>query len=335
MSPKEPIVIKELRPKTLLLGVYSPTNQFQNKDAYFEEFISLVKTLGLGYDLTFFMKVRILDHSHFLTKGKMEEVRKICRENEIEEVICSEALSSLQERNFSDALECTISDRERLILEIFKKSAHTAEGKVQVEIAELEFLKTRTSGQGKHLAQQAGYIGTRGPGETLKESLTRYYATRIRQAKKRLENLERSKNIQRKRRLESHVPFITLIGYTNSGKSSILNRLTKADVLVEDKLFATLDTTTKKLFLTPEKTVLLSDTVGFISDLPHHLINAFKSTLDELQYSDLLLLVVDVANEIWQDQVKVAHKILEELNVKKPIAYVFNKIDKIENIEEI
>ena len=132
MTPKEPIILKDLRPKTLLLGVYSPSNQFQNKEAYFEEFVSLVKTLGLGYDLTLFIKVRNLDHAHFLTKGKMEEVRKVCRENEIEEVICSETLSSLQERNFSDALECIVSDRERLILEIFKKAAHTAEGKLAI-----------------------------------------------------------------------------------------------------------------------------------------------------------------------------------------------------------
>jgi GTPase len=335
MSPKEPIILKELRPKTLLLGVYSPKNQFRDKEAYFEEFLNLVKTLDLGYDFTLMMKVRSTDPFYFLTKGKRGEIEKFCKENQIEEVICSEILSPLQERNFSDALECSVIDRERLILEIFKKSAHTAEGKTQVAIAELEYLKTRITGKGTELSQQAGHIGTRGPGETLKESLGRYYSTNISQAKKRLKNLEKSKTVQRKRRLESKIPFITLIGYTNSGKSSLLNQLTKANVLAEDKLFATLDTTTKSLYLSPQKTILISDTVGFISDLPHHLIEAFKSTLDELQFSNLLLHVVDINNPIWPDQIKVVEKTLKELNVKKPTVFVFNKIDKVKNLKEI
>jgi GTP-binding protein HflX len=222
-----------------------------------------------------------------------------------------------------------------LILEIFKKAAHTAEGKTQVEIAELEYLKTRMTGRGVELAQQPGFIGTRGPGETIKETLKRFYATKRKQAQKRLQNLEEAKQVQRKQRLKSKIPIISLIGYTNSGKSSLLNRLTKANVLEEDKLFATLDTTTRSLYLDHNKKVLISDTVGFISELPHHLIDAFKSTLDELRYSNLLLLVVDISNKIWKRQIEIALETLKELEVTKPIIFIFNKTDKVKNLEDI
>ncbi len=332
---KEPILLEDLRPKTLLLGIYTPQNKLRDKEAYFEEFISLVKTLGLGYDATLFINLRIIDPSHFLTKGKREEVAKYCEENKIEQVVCSEALTPLQEKNLNNSLNCEVFDRERLILEIFKKSAHTAEGKTQVEIAELEYLKTRMTGRGVELAQQPGFIGTRGPGETLKESLKRFYATKRKQAQKRLQNLEKSKQVQRKQRLKSKIPIISLIGYTNSGKSSLLNRLTKANVLEEDKLFATLDTTTKSLYLDHNKKVLISDTVGFISELPHHLIDAFKSTLDELRYSSLLLLVVDISNKIWKQQIEITLETLKELEVAKPIIFIFNKTDKVKNLKDL
>jgi len=329
MTPRHPVSTTAIRPKILLLGVHAPHNKVKDINDYFEEFISLVTTADIKYDDTHFIKLRHVDKAHFLSKGKLHDLIALCTELQIEEVICSETLSSLQERNLENLLGCKVYDREKLILEIFHNAAHTAEGKIQVEMAELEYLKTRLSGKGIEMAQQAGHIGTRGPGETEKEVIKRHLAEKLRQARKRLETLQRSRDVQRKRRLESGIPLICLIGYTNAGKSSVLNVLTKSELLAEDKLFATLDTTTRELFIEHTKVGLLSDTVGFISQLPHHLIEAFKSTLDELQYAGLLLHVVDISNHAWKDQIRVVHETLDELNIRKPMLYVFNKIDKL------
>jgi GTPase len=319
--------------KTLLVGVYTPFNPIDDPQYYYDEFLSLVHTLELPYDETYFMKVRSVDNNLFLTKGKLEELKKVCTDRAIELVAFSEPLSTLQERNLERALGCAIFDREKLILEIFKKSAHSAAGKIQVEMAEIEYLKTRMIGHGRELSQQAGIIGTRGPGETAKEEMRRQFADKLRQAKKRLETLERSREIQRQRRINSNIPFICIIGYTNAGKSSLLNRIAKGGVLAENKLFATLDTTTRELFIDGTKKALISDTVGFISQLPHNLIAAFKSTLDELHYAKVLLHVVDISNPAWQNQIAVVQNTLEELEVSQPVIYVFNKIDLLSDIE--
>lgn len=314
-------------PKTLLVGVYTPTNHLTTKEYYFDEFLSLVKTLGLPYDETYFMKVRMVDNNMFFTKGKLEELKAICDQQEIELMVFSEPLAPLQERNLEDALDLAIMDREQLILDIFKKAAISSEGKIQVEMAAIEFLKTRIIGKGRELAQQAGFIGVRGPGETIKEEIKRHFAEKLRQAHKRLDTLERARSVQRQKRLESNIAMFCIIGYTNAGKSSLLNRLTKSDILAENKLFATLDTTTRELFLDGKKKALISDTVGFISNLPHSLIKAFKSTLDELLFADLLIQVIDSANPAWPGQVDVVRETLEQLHVQKPMVYVFNKID--------
>ncbi|MCF7800237.1 GTPase HflX [Candidatus Babeliales bacterium] len=338
MATKQAMPTSQMRPKILLVGVQAPINKEKDINAYYEEFLSLVKTLGLEYDETIFLKLRSIDKSNFLTKGKLKEISDFCHEKKIDEVIFSQSLTPLQERNLEEILECTVWDREKLILEIFQNAAHTAEGKIQVEMAQLEYQKTRLAGKGIELAQQEGMIGVRGgPGETAKEVLKRYLADKYKQAKKRLETLHKSREIQRKQRLQSKLPLICLVGYTNSGKSSLLNALTKSDVLVEDKLFATLDTTTRELFIDGKKTALISDTVGFISQLPHQLIEAFKSTLDELNYASLLLHVVDISNPNWQDQISVVNKTLKELNLNKNILYVFNKIDKLdkENLKNL
>lgn len=339
MSSKHPFVTKDIHPRTLLVGVYTPFNKISSPEWYFEEFLSLVKTAGLMYDDTYFMKVRELDNNKFFTKGKLEELKKICGDQQYEQIIFSEILSPLQERNLEDLLDCPIFDRNQLILHIFKNAATSSEGKVQVEMAEIEFLKTRIIGRGKEFAQQAGYIGTRGPGETVKEHLTRTFEEKMRQARKRLDTLARSREIQRKSRLASNIPLVCIIGYTNSGKSSLLNILTKSDILAEDKLFATLDTTTRELYIDSKKACLISDTVGFISQLPHHLVAAFKSTLDELQYAKILLHVVDMSNPAWKSQLLVVTDMLKELEVTAPILFVFNKSDKLdaqelENIQQ-
>ena len=335
MSKKKPISLKDIHPTTLILCVYTSDNKIHDIHAYYEEFLRLIETLGIEYDQTLLWKLRTVDTSHFLTKGKMQELLDFCDTHEIEEIILSKELSPVQERSLSDALGCKIFDRTKLILEIFQDSAHTAEGKTQINIAQLQYLKTRVRGIGKDFAQQAGYKGTRGPGETESESLRRYYETKIRQAKKRLATLEKSKKIQRKKRLESNLPLVALIGYTNSGKSSILNKITKSNILAEDKLFSTLDTTTRSLYLGEKKRVLISDTVGFISELPHNLIEAFKSTLDELKYADLVLHVVDIDNPMWRDHIEIAEDILDELEVDADLLYVFNKKDKVKNIKKL
>ncbi|MCK4264881.1 GTPase HflX [Candidatus Babeliales bacterium] len=322
-------------PATLILCTYTPDNKIHDIHAYFEEFLNLIKTAEVEYDEVLLWKPRAIDTSHFLTKGKLQELKEICEKNEIKQVICSKELTPLQERNLHNALDCSIVDRSALILEIFHKAAHSSEGKIQVEIAELEYLKTRLSGRGKELAQQAGFIGGKGPGETEKESLRRYYETKIKQSKKKLISLEKSRQTQRKKRLESNIPLVALVGYTNAGKSSVLNALTKSDILAEDKLFSTLDTTTRSLYLDTSKKILLSDTVGFISELPHHLIEAFKSTLDELKYANLILHVVDISNPMWKDHIEIAKEILNELGVKGDVLFVFNKSDLAKNIDDL
>lgn len=326
---KKLISIKEIHPKTLLLGIYAPYNNIREIQAYYDEFLSLVETLEIQYDETLFLKTRKVDKANFLTKGKLEEVLEVCEKNEIEEIIISEILSPLQERNLEEILNCKVWDREKLILEIFRKSAHSADGKIQVEMAEIEFLKTRLAGKGIELAQQVGIIGVKGPGETSKEVIKRHLADKYRQAKKKLDTLQRSREVQRKKRFLSKIPLICIIGYTNAGKSSLINKLTKSDVLVESKLFATLDTTTRELFIDGQKKALISDTVGFISQLPHHLIEAFKSTLDELKYANLLIHVIDLSNPTWKDQINVVEETLKDIGIKQKELFVFNKIDKI------
>jgi len=331
---KKPTPTNEKERNVLLLGIDAPYNRELAKQDYFDEFLSLVKTLGLEYDEAIFIKLRSIDKPNFLTKGKLLDLHKICQEKEIDEVVFSEILSPLQERNLETFLGCKVYDRERLIIEIFRNAAHSAEGKIQVEMAELGYLKARLSGKGVELAQQAGYIGTRGPGETEKEVIKRHLTEKFRQAKKRLQTLARSREVQRKRRVASNLPMICLVGYTNAGKSSIINLLTKSQVLAEDKLFATLDITTRELFVDHKKIGLISDTVGFISQLPHHLIEAFQSTLDELKYADLLLHVVDLSNRSWPGQIEVVLDTLLKLGLEnKKMLYLFNKTDKLSEQE--
>ncbi len=320
---------RNLHPKTLLLGIFAPGNRMGSKEYYFEEFLNLVKTADIPYDDQMFTKVRNTDNNMYFTKGKLEEIFQKCTDMKVDILVISEPLSSLQERNLENVLNCTIIDREQLILTIFKRSAHTSEGKIQVEKAEIEFMKTRIIGRGRDLAQQAGIIGTRGPGETEKEEIKRVFADKLRQAQKKIDTLARSRDVQRKQRLASNVPLICIIGYTNAGKSSLLNRIAKGLVLAEDKLFATLDTTTRELFIDGKKKALISDTVGFISQLPHHLIDAFRSTLDELKYADLLLHVIDASCPAWENQIVVVQETLKDLGVDKPMLSVFNKIDKL------
>jgi len=323
-------------PKTLIICVHAPYNSTRDITAYFQEFRNLVKTSRNTYDEEITIKLRSFDPAYFLTKGKMQEIKVLCEQQDIKEIIFSDALSAQQERNLAKFLDCTIIDRTKLILEIFEKAAQSAEGKLQVGIALLNHKRSRLAGKGIHLAQQRGGIGMRaGPGEKAKVREARIIDQLILKHKRELKRLERVRTTQRKRRLESQLPHVALIGYTNAGKSTILNTLTNSDVLAQDKLFATLDTTTRTFFINGQKKGLISDTVGFIQQLPHHLIEAFKSTLSELQFADLLLHVIDLSDVNWKDHLEIVHTIIKELDIDKPALYVFNKIDSIDDIEAI
>jgi len=329
------IYYTDTHPKTLLLGIDAPYNKSSDMQSYFSEFLHLVESNEIAYDETLFIKLRDIDAGYFLTKGKLEEVRAFCEAHEIEEVVISEQLSSLQERNLSTLFNCKVFDRTQLILEIFEKSAHTAEGKLQVSIAMLQHKKSRVAGLGLHMSQQSGHIGGKGPGETAKEKALRNAEEQILKLKSNLKQLQKARETQRKRRLESGVAHFCLIGYTNTGKSTILNQLTNAQVLAENKLFATLDTTTRELFINGKKKGVISDTVGFIQQLPTKLIEAFKSTLSELQYADVLIHVVDAADKNWEDHIKVVNAILHDLKVHKEMIYVFNKIDALDEKDTV
>lgn len=325
----------ESEEKVLLVCVIAPYNKTTQPLSYFEEFKSLARTNGISDEHTFFLKLRAIDSAYFIGKGKLEDIRKICEEQGIQKIIISETLTAQQERNLEDLFDLSILDRTGLILEIFEKAAVSAEGKTQVAMAAFSHRKSRLAGKGIYLAQQEGSVGLRsGPGETAKERETRYIDNAILKMKRDLDKIHKVRETQRKQRLVNKVAQFCLIGYTNAGKSTILNTLTKSSVLAEDKLFATLDTTTRELFINAKKKGVLSDTVGFIQNLPHKLIEAFKSTLSELQYADLLIHVIDASNPDFKTHIDVTLETLRELHVDKPMVYVFNKIDLVENKDE-
>lgn len=334
--PRTPYFETNYTPKTLLVGVHAPYNRTPLIDSYYEEFLNLVKTDGIPYEKAIYVKLRDIDSAYFFTKGKLSEIKELCDELEIEQVVISEQLTPQQARNLEDILDAEVLDRTDLILEIFEKAAVSAEGKTQVAIARLQHQKSRLAGKGIHLEQQAGITGLRGgPGEKAKEREKRVIDQQILKMKRDLAQLHITRATQRKQRLENKVTQLCLIGYTNAGKSTILNALTKSDVLAQDKLFATLDTTTRALFINGTQKGVISDTVGFIQNLPHRLIEAFKSTLSELQYADLLVQVVDISDPNWESHIAVVQEILNELNVHKEMLYVFNKADKAESIETV
>lgn len=261
--------------------------------------------------------------------GKLEELKDLCQNNGIELVVFDTELSPAQIRNIEDVLEdVDVIDRSMLILDIFALHATSAEGKLQVELAQLRYTAPRLIGKGKQLSRQEGRIGTRGPGESKLETDRRHLARRAAALEEALRDIERTRATMRAARERSGLKKVAIVGYTNAGKSTLLNRLTDAGVLAENKLFATLDSTTRKLTLPEDTEVLISDTVGFIRKLPHHLIKAFKSTLDELQYADILVVLADASDEECGEQLKVTTDLIAQLGAgDKPILYVFNKSD--------
>jgi len=271
----------------------------------------------------------------YIGKGKIAEVAQMIGETGADGIICDDELTPAQMANLSDALEAKVMDRTLLILDIFAGRASTSEGKIQVELAQLKYRATRLTGQGTALSRLGGGIGTRGPGEKKLEIDRRLIKRRIAQLGQELEDIIRHREVVRSQRSRKAVPVAAIVGYTNAGKSTLLNYLTDAGVTEEDQLFATLDPTTRQKTLESGQKVLLTDTVGFIHKLPHHLINAFRSTLEEAKYADMIIHVVDASSPQMEQQMAVVYETLEGLGVKdKPVITAFNKTDKLEMMPE-
>ena len=262
-------------------------------------------------------------------KGKVEEVAALCKSNDVSLVVFDFELTPAQIRNLeNDIGDVTVIDRSMLILDIFALHAVSGEGKLQVELAQLKYSAPRLTGKGIELSRQGGGIGSRGPGESKLETDRRHLHEKIVSLEKKLAELEHNRAVMRAQRDRSGLTKVALVGYTNAGKSTLLNKMTGADVLAEDKLFATLDPTTRKMELETGESILLTDTVGFIRKLPHHLVKAFKSTLDEVVYADILLIVSDINDPEVNEHLEVTRSVIEELGASdKPIIYVYNKCD--------
>ncbi|MCL4440243.1 MAG: GTPase HflX [Firmicutes bacterium] len=272
----------------------------------------------------------------FIGKGKAEELADYCREAAANIVISDRELSPAQARNLEEKIGIKVIDRTQLILDIFARRAQTKEGKLQVELAQLKYLLPRLTGLGTQLSRLGGGIGTRGPGETKLETDRRRIRKRISDLERELKEVQQHRALLRKDRRDEPLPLVSLVGYTNAGKSTLLRTLTGADVLVEDKLFATLDPTTRRVRLPNNDIVLLTDTVGFIQSLPHHLVAAFRATLEEVQEADLLLHVVDVSHPNCEGQIRAVESVLESLkSLNKPVIMVFNKMDLLQDPQDL
>jgi len=268
------------------------------------------------------------DPRTFFGEGKVAEIKELAQAVKADMVIVDNALSPSQQRALSQDLELQVLDRSALILDIFAQRARTREGRLQVELAQYKYLLPRLLGMWTHLERQEGAIGTRGPGETQLETDRRHIRRKIAKLEEELESVRRVRSTQRLRREKNEVPVVAIVGYTNAGKSTLLNALTGADIPANNRLFDTLDTTTRTLEISDTCTALISDTVGFISKLPHHLVEAFKATLEELSYADLLLHVIDASNPEWREQAQVVEKLIQELGAAEtPRIDVFNKSD--------
>lgn len=267
----------------------------------------------------------------YVGKGKLEEIKDLLWETEADGIICDDELTPAQLGNLRDELNTKVMDRTLVILDIFASRASTREGKIQVELAQLKYRQSRLTGYGTSLSRLGGGIGTRGPGEKKLEMDRRLIKSRIVQLNRELKDVKRHREVTREQRSRNHVPVVAVVGYTNAGKSTLLNKLTGAGILAEDKLFATLDPTTRGLKLPSGQEILLTDTVGFIRKLPHHLIEAFRSTLEEAKYADMILHVVDASNPQMERQMYTVYETLYQLGVQeKPIITAFNKQDRLE-----
>ena len=277
-----------------------------------------------------------IDSAHYVGSGKVEEIAKICADKNIDTVIFNNDLTGSQERNLEEIIKAKIIDRTQLILEIFARRAHSNEGKLQVELARLLYMLPRLTGKGVEMSRPGSGIGTSGPGEQKLEIDRRRIHSRIFRLKGELDGVRRRRSMGRKKRERNSLPAIAIIGYTNAGKSTLINALTSSDVIVQDKLFSTLDPTVRRFVLPDRREILFIDTIGFIDRLPHNLIEAFKATLEEVSQADILLHVVDISHPKAKEQSGAVYKVLDEIGAgNKPVITVLNKIDKVSDLAVI
>ena len=322
-------MIETGRKKEKVIRVAAALDDLEKAEQSLDELGELVKTAGAEVAG---QMIQLRDAVHpgtYIGSGKLDELKWLVWEKEADGIVCDDELSPSQINNLEEVLDCKIMDRTLVILDIFAARASTKEGKIQVELAQLKYRQSRLTGLGKSLSRLGGGIGTRGPGEKKLEMDRRLIKSRIAQLNRELADVRRHREVTREQRSRNHMPVCALVGYTNAGKSTLLNTLTGASVLEEDKLFATLDPTTRVLNLPGGQKILLTDTVGFISKLPHNLIEAFRSTLEEAKYADVILHVADMSNPQMDEQMYVTYETLEELGVlNKTVITVFNKCDK-------
>lgn len=316
------------REKAILVGIELAGDDPGQTIYSFEELARLADTAGADVLGQMFQRRNKPDTVTFLGRGKTEELAELCRDNDAGLAIFDRELSAVQARNLEEITGVRIIDRTQLILDIFAGRARTREGKLQVELAQLNYLLPRLTGRGAAMSRLGGGIGTRGPGETKLEVDRRRIRKRIADLNAEIREVKKHRDLLRRSRREIPVPLAALVGYTNAGKSTILRELTGAGVLVEDKLFATLDPTTRRIVLPNNEVILLTDTVGFIQNLPHHLVAAFRATLEEVVEADLLLHVVDASHPNAEKQIEAVERVLESLGAAdKPFIMVYNKID--------
>ena len=317
--------------KTVLVGVITNNQGVEKSMDYLDELAFLTKTAGGSVYKVFTQKLNNPNPKTFIGEGKINEIRDYIKDNEVKTVIFDDELSATQERNISKIFNCKILDRTNLILDIFAQRAKTSYAKTQVELAQCQYLLPRLKGMWTHLERQKGGIGMRGPGETEIETDRRIVRNKISLLKEKIKSIDKQMHVQRGNR--GKLVRVAIVGYTNVGKSTLMNLLCKSKVFAEDKLFATLDTTVRKLVI-GNLPFLISDTVGFIRKLPTQLVESFKSTLDEVREADLLLHVVDITHNNFEEHKESVEKILSEINsLNKPTLLVFNKIDNYEALE--
>ena len=322
---------KQAKNRAVLVGLNAHCLSAEENadDTSMEELADLLETAGGVCVGTVFQNKDAPDPRTFIGEGKAAEVKELVGAMGADMVVVDNPLSPSQQRVLSEELGVQVLDRAALILDIFAQRARTREGRLQVELAQYQYLLPRLLGMWTHLERQEGAIGTRGPGETQLETDRRHIRRKISKLEEELKDVRRVRATQRERRIKNEVPVVAIVGYTNAGKSTLLNRLTGAAIPANDRLFDTLDTTTRTLEISDTCTVLLSDTVGFIRKLPHHLVEAFKATLEELSYADLLLHVIDASNPLWREQAAVVEQLIVELGAEQtPRIDVFNKCDR-------
>lgn len=319
--------IKDEKEKLILVGVASSAND--DTEQSLDELCDLVDTAGGVVAGRVIQKREMIHPATYVGKGKIEEIKELLWETDADGIVCDDELSPAQTANLTELLDTKVMDRTLIILDIFAGRASTSEGKIQVELAQLRYRQTQLTGAGKALSRLGGGIGTRGPGEKKLEMDRRLIKNRIALLNRELKDVKRHRDLTREQRSRNHMQVAAIVGYTNAGKSTLLNTLTDAKVLEEDQLFATLDPTTRNLKLPSGQEMLVTDTVGFIRKLPHHLIEAFRSTLEEAKYADLILHVVDSSNPQMDEQMYVVYETLRKLEVmNKPVITVFNKMDR-------